>query len=205
LQLDYVDLLLIHWPIGVVDENTQKVKSQIPLHKTWKSMEDLVKSGKVKSIGVSNFNVQIILDLLSYAEIKPVCNQVEINPYLTQEDLVGFCKKNNIEIVAYCPLGGNVPGNPEFSVKTLIENPVIKELSAKYSKTPAQIIINWHLSRGYVVIPKTSTESRLKENFESDSFEMSADDLKKISDLNKGVRACDPTKFDFFGNIPMFA
>lgn len=114
LGLDYVDLYLVHWPLGDTDAQTGKVKKQVPLHITWKALEAQVKAGRVKSIGVSNFNVQLLLDLLSYAEIKPACNQVEVHPYLTQEDLVKFCKKNDIEIVAYCPLGGNAMGNPRI-------------------------------------------------------------------------------------------
>jgi len=92
LGLPYVDLYLIHWPIGVVDPETKQIK-QVPLHKTWPALEALVKNGSTKSIGVSNFNVQLLLDLLSYAEIKPACNQVEINPLIPQEDLVNFCQK----------------------------------------------------------------------------------------------------------------
>ena len=109
LQLDYVDLYLIHWPLGDLNKETNLYK-QIPLHKTWKELEDLVKAGKTRAIGISNFNVQAILDLLSYAEIKPVCNQIELHPYLPQEDLVAFCKKYDIEVVAYCPLGGFIEG-----------------------------------------------------------------------------------------------
>jgi len=108
LQLDYVDLFLIHWPVGDWDKESQTFK-QPPLHVTWKQMEDLVKQGKCKAIGVSNFNVQLLVDLLSYAEIKPACNQIEVHPYLVQEDLIRFCKKNNIEIVAYSPLGSSYP------------------------------------------------------------------------------------------------
>jgi len=202
LQLDYVDLYLIHWPVGKVDGKTGERLVQVPLHKTWKALEDQVKAGRVKSIGVSNFNVQLLVDLLSYAEIKPAMNQVEVHPYLSQIDLIGFCKKNNIEITAYCPLGGNVPGNPEFSAKTLLEEPVIKEIAQKHNKTPGQVIINWHLSRGYVVIPKTSTESRIKENFESDTFELSEEEIKKIDGLNKNVRVCEPNGFF---KTPLFA
>jgi len=203
LQLDYVDLFLVHWPIGDWDKESQTFKRP-PMHVIWKQMEAAVKSGKCKSIGISNFNVQSIVDLLTYAEIKPVCNQVEIHPYLTQEDLIAYCKKNGIEITAYCPLGGNVPGKPQFSVKTMIEEPIIKELAAKYSKTPAQVILNWHLSRGYVVIPKTATQSRIKENFESDTFEMTAEELQKISGLNKNARACDSKNMEGFGFVPNF-
>jgi len=104
LQLDYIDLYLIHFPFGEVDLTTGKMQKQIPLHITWKAMEDQVKAGRTKSIGISNFNVQMTLDLLSYAEIRPVCNQVEVHPYFTQEDFVRFNKIHDIEIIAYFPL-----------------------------------------------------------------------------------------------------
>jgi len=195
LQLDYVDLYLIHWPLGKVDGKTGDVKKQVPLHKTWKALEEQVKAGRTKSIGVSNFGVQLLLDLLSYAEIKPSMNQIEIHPYLSQVDLISFCKKNNIEVTAYSPLGGNVPGNPQFSAKTLMEESTIKEIAQKHNKTPGQVIINWHLSRGYVAIPKTATQSRIKENFEAETFELTEEEAKKIDGLNKDVRVCDPRQF----------
>jgi len=203
LQLDYVDLFLVHWPIGDWNKETQTFKRP-PMYIIWRQMEDLVRAGKCKSIGVSNFNVQSIVDLLTYAEIKPVCNEIEVHPYLTQEDLIGFCKKNNIEIVAYCPLGRNILGNPETGAKTLFEEPVIQELSAKYNKAPSQIILNWHLSRGYVVIPKTGTLSRLRENFECDTFEITDDEVKRISAFNRNIRICDPKNNENFGNAPVF-
>jgi len=203
LQLDYVDLFLVHWPIGDWDKETQTFKRP-PMHVIWKQMEAAVRAGKCKSIGVSNFNVQSIVDLLTYAEIKPVCNEIEVHPYLTQEDLIGFCKKNNIEIVAYCPLGRNILGNPETGAKTLFEEPVIQELSAKYNKASSQIVLNWHLSRGYVVIPKTGTLSRLRENFECDTFEMTDDEVKKISAFYRNIRICDPKNNENFGNAPVF-
>jgi len=204
LQLDYVDLYLIHFPFGELDPQTGKVK-QIPLHKTWAAMESCVKKGLTKSIGISNFNVQLILDLLSYAEIKPVCNQVEINPFLNQEDLVGFCKKYGIQVVSYCPLarGDVVPLGCE--PRELLKEPIIVELAKKYNKTPGQVVLNWHLSRDLVIIPKTSNAARLKENFEVDDFVMSEDDLKKISALECGRRIVNPKYFDHFANIPLFA
>lgn len=209
LQLDYVDLYLIHWPQGAVDQKTGKIKKQIPLHVTWKALEDQVKAGRTKSIGVSNWNVQLLIDLLSYAEIKPVMNQIELHPYLVQEDLVNFCKKNDIEVTAFSPLGGNMPaiytGNAHVSVRALLEEPVVKELATKYNRSPAQIVINWHLSRGYVVIPKTANEKRLKENFESVTFDLTADEVKKIAQLDKHVRVVDPKDVEFYGNLPMFA
>jgi len=204
LQLDYIDLYLIHSPFSAYNKETDRF-DQPPLHETWKVLEDLVRSGKCKSIGVSNFNVQLLVDLLSYAEIKPVCNQVEVHPYLIQEDLIGFYKKMGIEIVAYTPLGGNFPGDVEVNVKSLIEEPIIKELSEKYGKTPGQVILNWGLSRGYVIIPKTATVSRLRENFECGDFEMTEQELKKISSLNRNARACDPKNMAHVGYVPGFA
>lgn len=204
LQLDYVDLFLIHWPLSEWDNKSQTFK-QPPLHVTWKQMEDLVRAGKCKSIGVSNFSVQLLVDLLSYAEIKPVCNQIEVHPYLINEDLIGFCKKNSIEVVAYCPLGRNIALNSEAGGKTLIEEPIIQELAAKYNKTPSQVVLNWHLSRGYVIIPKTSNFHRLRENLECDTFELTADEVKKISSLNKNIRVCDTKNMEHFGFTPNFA
>jgi diketogulonate reductase-like aldo/keto reductase len=102
LNMDYVDLYLIHWPMGEVKDG--KLIKQVPLHKTWAKLEECVNKGLTKTIGVSNFNVQLLLDLLSYANIKPVVNQVELHPYLTQEDLVDFCHRFEIRVAAYNPI-----------------------------------------------------------------------------------------------------
>jgi len=137
LGLDYVDLYLIHWSLGKPDSATGLMQ-QPPLHKTWAALESCVKKGLVKSIGVSNFNVQLLLDLLSYAEIKPVVNQVEVHPYLGQDDLVNFCQKYGIQVVAYSPFAR---GEVEFSNaggrvhKSLLTEPTILELAKKYGKT----------------------------------------------------------------------
>lgn len=202
LQLDYVDLFLIHWPISGWDKETQTFK-QPPLHVTWKQLEDLVRAGKCKAIGVSNFNVQLLVDLLSYAEIKPACNQIEVHPYLIQEDLVGFCKKNGIEVTAYCPIARNM-ANPVTGIP-LTEEPVIKEIAAKYNKLPSQVVLNWHLSRDYVVIPRTSNLSRLGENLECDTFDITPEETKKISALNLNHRICDAKKQERQGFTPVYA
>jgi len=200
LQLEYVDLYLIHWPFGDFNTETKQYK-QVPLHQTWKGMETCVKKGLCKAIGVSNFNVQIILDLLSYAEIKPVVNQIEIHPYLVQEDLVKFCLQYGIQPVAFMPLArGSSPSGGEGVLK----EPIVIELAKKYNRTPAQIVLNWHLSRGYSIIPKTSSVERLKENWESTGFEMDVEDLKKINGLDCNYRRVDPRKVAVFDNIPLF-
>jgi len=205
LQLNYVDLFLIHWPIGVYDKETKKL-AQIPLHITWEKMEDCVKKGLSKSIGVSNFNVQILLNLLSYAKIKPAVNQIELHPYLVQEDLVNFCLKYGIQIEAYSPLcGGGLTAFGEVGPsKDLLNETVLKQLAAKYKKSVSQIVLNWHLSRGYVIIPKTSTLERLRENWECDGFEMEKGDLEKVSGLDCGFRNIDPRLISVFDKIPLF-
>jgi diketogulonate reductase-like aldo/keto reductase len=204
LQTDYVDLYLIHFPLGVADPDTNLMK-QIPLYKTWALMEECVKKGLCKSIGVSNFNVQLILDLLSYAQIKPVVNQVEIHPYLTQEDLTQFCHKYKIQVQAYCPLGRGDATPASGEPKVVLADPVIAALAKKYNKTPAQVVMNWHLSKDLVVLPKTSTATRLKENLEIDNFVMSEEDLKSISQLNCNYRVVDSKYFEGHGFCPIFA
>jgi len=204
LGLDYVDLYLIHWPTGKPDSGLMQ---QPPLHKTWAALESCVKKGLVKSIGVSNFNVQLLLDLLSYAEIKPVVNQIEVHPYLVQEDLVNFCQKYGIQVVAYSPFAR---GENEFSDgrvhKNLLTEPTILELAKKYGKTAGQIVLNWNLSRNLIPIPKTATASRLAENLNVDDFVISQDDLKTISALECGYRFCDPKYWGGpFANTPAFA
>lgn len=204
LQLDYVDLYLIHWPLGIVDRQTHQLKKQIPLHVTWKALEDQVRAGRIRSLGVSNFNVQLLLDLLSYAEFKPVCNQVEVHPYFIQEELVGFCQKFGVQITSYFPLGGNRSGTPVFNSKSLLAEPLFKELGSKYNKTPGQIVINWHISRGLIPIPRTTNKERIKENFEGAIFELEPEDVKKINSLNKNIRLCEPKVTDDYARIPLF-
>jgi diketogulonate reductase-like aldo/keto reductase len=206
LQLDYVDIYMIHWPIADLTQlgNTTKYP---PLHKTWAALEDCVKKGLCKSLAISNFNVQLILDLLSYAEIKPVVNEIEIHPYLPQEDLVGFCQKYNIQVIGYSPLNkaGVAPVGRAF--KELLKEPIIEELAKKYNKTPGQIVLNWDFQRKVIPIPKTFTSSRLKENIESTNFTLSEGEIKQISGLSCGYRRCDPRVYDTpaFFKTPLFS
>lgn len=207
LKLDYVDLYLIHWPQTPFDkEKKQHVK--IPLYKTWARMEGLVKAGLTKAIGISNFNCQLTLDLLSYAEIKPAVNQFEIHPYLSQKDAVEWYKKMGITPEAYSPLKspGSVllDGVKRMDTRNLLEEPVVKELAEKYGKTKGQIILNWGLARGHVIIPKSSSKARQIENLESYKFKMEPEDVEKLTELNCGDRWCNVQGFDSLGNFPCF-
>jgi len=205
LQLDYVDLLLIHWPLGATDNETKKI-TQTPLYQTWAEFEECCNKGLCKSIGVSNFGVQLLLDMFTYCKIRPAVNQIEIHPYLTQEDLVKFCQDQKIVVQAYSPLGS-------FGTKDLfwrpwkeniLEDKLLKELAEKYKKTPGQIALNWGLRRNYVIIPKTERKERLEENMKAGSFVMEEEDYAKISKLNKNLRCIDTKYLDIAMRIPIF-
>ena len=188
LQLDYVDLFLIHWPFGYQeggsdfprDENGVSIKSDVDYIDTWKGMEECVALGWTKTIGLSNFNSEQITRVLSMAKIKPVCNQVECSPYLTQEKLIQFCREKEIVVVAYSPLG---QGNNE-----LLKEPIIQDIAWKYSKTPAQVILRWMIQRNVPVIPKSVTPSRINSNNDIWDFELTSLEMDLIGLLNRGLR-----------------
>lgn len=149
--------------------------THVPFIDTWREMEKLVKDGKARSIGVSNFTIPMLEELLSKAEIPPVMNQVEIHPSLPQEELLAFCKSKNILLTAYSPLG-----NPGLKGGLKVMNtPVVQEIAKKYNKTPVQVLLNWGINRGYCVIPKSVTPSRIKDNLVC--FELEEEDIKKIT------------------------
>ncbi|PLR80773.1 aldo/keto reductase [Bacillus canaveralius] len=176
LELDYVDLYLIHWPVK------GKYKE------TWRALEQLYKDGRVRAIGVSNFHIHHLQDLLADAEIKPMVNQVELHPLLAQIELHEFCKNQGIQMEAWSPLAQG----------ELLNNNVLKEIGAKYDKSPAQVILRWDLQREIVTIPKSINENRIIENANIFDFELSRDDMEKINSLNENRRVgADPDNFDF--------
>ncbi|GAA4715878.1 aldo/keto reductase [Brevibacillus fulvus] len=175
LGLTYVDLYLIHWPVK------GKYKD------TWKALEKLYKDGVVRAIGVSNFHVHHLQDLMADCEIVPMVDQVEFHPLLTQRELLQFTKENNIQMEAWSPL---MQGN--------LDLPLLKELAEKYQKTPAQIVLRWDLQQGVVTIPKSVKEQRIIENSDIFDFELSAEDVEKINGLNQNKRfGADPDNFNF--------
>lgn len=186
LNLEYVDLYLVHWPDSMYVTGGKRMS--VPNHVLWKNMEDLVKKGYTKSIGVSNYNVQSLMDLLTYCEIKPVVNQVEYHPYLFQDHLNKFCKDNGVYLTAYNSLtrGDYV----RLSGKTLniLEEPITKELAEKYGKSTGVIALNWALVQDVIVIPSTNNPRRMKENLTALSFKLSEEDEKALSALNSNTR-----------------
>ena len=188
LNLDYVDLYLDHWPHQLNEVNGKIIKT--PMHVLWENMENLVRKGLTKSIGVSNYNIQSLMNLLSFCEIKPVINEVEYHPYLYQKELLDFCRKNGIYLMAYNSLcrGKYTKGKDNEVAFNLLEEDVVKELCVKYNKTPGQIALNWAIFQNVAVIPSSGKPLRVKENIESANFRLSQEDFEKISELNKGFR-----------------
>ena len=177
LGLEYLDLYLIHWP----------VPKQNKYKETWKALEKLYKDGRVRAIGVSNFKEHHLKDLLDNCEVKPMVNQVEYHPRLTQTGIHEFCKQNGIQLEAWSPLmqGG------------LFEEPTLKEIAQKYGKSIAQVILRWDLQNEVVTIPKSITPHRIQENADIFDFELSADDMEKISSLNQNQRVgSDPDEMN---------
>lgn len=195
LQLDYLDLYLIHWgiafeaggnlePIGV---DGMVKTAPVSTKETWQEMEKLVEKGLVKSIGVANFTTAMLIDLLSYAKIKPAVNQIEIHPYNTQDDLVDFCHKKEIAVTAYSPLGSK----GELSEKPLNEKTVVA-IAKLHGKTPAQILIRWSLQRGLITIPKSINKERILENSQVFDFKLSLSEMESINKLNRNFRFVNP-------------
>ncbi|XP_014256014.1 aldose reductase-like isoform X1 [Cimex lectularius] len=192
LALDYVDLYLIHWPMGFKEggdlmpkENEKLLYSDTPYTETWKAMEECVNKGLVRSIGLSNFNKRQIEDVLKVATIKPVTNQVECHPYLNQQALKDFCTSHGILLTAYSPLGS--PQNPLNLENYLIvlNEPLLKQIGEKYGKTPGQVLIRYQIERGNVVIPKSVNKSRIQQNFDVFDFQLNKDDMDQLNDLNR--------------------
>ncbi|GLH62936.1 aldo/keto reductase [Parageobacillus sp. G301] len=176
LGLEYLDLYLIHWPVE------GKYKD------AWRALETLYKEGRVKAIGVSNFQIHHLEDLMKEAEIKPMVNQVEYHPRLTQKELQSFCQKHGIQLEAWSPL---MQGQ-------LLNNEVLQEIANKYNKSVAQVILRWDLQNGVVTIPKTTKEHRIVENASVFDFELTEEDMERIDGLNQNHRVGpDPDNFDF--------
>ncbi len=176
LKVDYIDLYLLHWmsPKLVWEDGNKLIIKNTPTHKVWAELERLVDAGLIKSIGVSNANITAILDLMAYARIKPVANQIELHPYLVQKDLVGFFEKLGVKLIAYAPLSAGAWELRDEKLKgiNLLGESVITSIAAKHGKTPAQVILNWHLKRGHLIIPKTTKIERLQENHQVYDFSL---------------------------------
>lgn len=166
LKTDYVDLFLIHWPVTGMYKDT------------WRALEKLYKDGYIRAIGVSNFHIHHLKDLMGDCEITPAVNQVEFHPYLTQRNLHSFCREQGIQLEAWGPLARGA----------VVKDKIIQEIASKYKKTPAQIVLRWDVQKQVVTIPKSVQEYRIIENMEIFYFELTEDEMKKIDSLNRDER-----------------
>ncbi|KAK3679470.1 Glycerol 2-dehydrogenase (NADP(+)) [Recurvomyces mirabilis] len=205
--LDYVDLFLVHWPIAAekngenmpaLNEKGQyTIKQELTRDQkpTWRAMEEIYESGKAKAIGVSNWTVEGLEDMLSWAKVKPTVNQIEIHPFLPNDELVKYCFDHDIMPAAYSPLGSQnqVPTTGE-KVNT---NPTLNRIAEKGGNSLAQVLIAWGLRRGYVVLPKSSTPSRIESNFKT--IELSDEDFEPVNEVAKGRHTRFVNMKDTFG------
>lgn len=172
LGLEYIDLYLVHWPTANIKE-------------TWRAMEYLYKEKKVRAIGVCNFTVKQLEEIIGFSEINPMVNQVEIHPKRSEKELLKVCKRHNIVVQAWSPI---MRGQ-------LSSNNIIKQLSQKYNKSEAQIILRWHLQNNVIAIPKTSKLNRIKENIDIFDFHIEKEDMDEIDSINKNERM-KPQKYE---------
>ncbi|MCR8968950.1 aldo/keto reductase [Facklamia sp. 7083-14-GEN3] len=185
LQVDYLDLLLIHWPNPV---HLRKDKAWMQANQeVWQLMEELYQAGKLKSIGVSNFMVHHLAALLPHTKVKPMVNQVLLAPGTTQDDLVNFCRQHDMLLEAYSPLGSG----------SLFEQEQVKEIAQKYNKSVAQLALRWSLDKGFLPLPKSKTPANIESNLAIFDFELDPEDRKKL-DLLEGLKTqSDPDQVDF--------
>jgi len=196
LGLQYVDLYLIHWPVEFasgdkwfpLDNNGvfQAKHSNIP--QVWSFMEKLLETGKTKAIGVSNFNVRRLKELLATCKVKPAVNQIEIHPYLQQSDLMAFCKSQDILLEAYSPLGNNQTGEPKT-----VDDAEVHAVGKSLDMDPGQVLVSWGVQRGWVVLPKSVTEKRIKGNFQDQVLPEEA--MKKLDALERHKRFNFPARW----------
>ncbi len=214
LRLDYLDLYLVHFPIAlkfvspevcyppgwIHDPNSSQPQMElvpVSVRETWEAMEQLVREGLVRNIGVCNFNCALLRDLLTSAEIAPAVLQIELHPYLTQAKLLRFCQQQRIAVTAFSPLGAASYFSLDMAKKgeSVLEQSIVGDIAARHDKTPAQVVLRWGVQRGTAVIPKTSRPERLRENLSLFDFELSADEMQSIDHLNRNRRFNDPGEF----------
>lgn len=204
LQLDYLDLFLIHWPVifapGVLFAQQPEEYiplAELPIIDTWKALEACKTKGLVRNIGVCNFSLAKLKALCDQATMLPTMNQIELHPYLQQSELLSFCRERTIQLTAYSPLGSG--DRPEALKKqdepTLLDNPVVGKVAAKHRISPAQTLLAWGLNRGAVVIPKSTNPVRIRQNLAAADLRLDDSDMASLAALDLGYRFVDGAFF----------
>jgi len=219
--IDYFDLFIVHFPValkyvdpsvryppGWAHDGKDDVQlSDASIQETWTAMEDLVHKGLAKSIGISNFQGSLILDLLRYAKIRPATLQIEHHPYLVQPTLLKLAESEGIAVTAYSSFGPQsfieLDWQKAKDTPVLFEHPTVTTIAKKYNKTPAQVLLRWATQRGLAVIPKSNNPERLKQNLEVTHFNLEQSELDSISALDRNLRFNNPT--DYLGTLHIFA
>jgi D-xylose reductase len=212
--IDYFDLYIVHFPVAIKyvdpsvryppgweDEEGHCTSSKATIQETWTAMEKVADAGLARSIGISNFNGQLLLDLLRYARIVPATLQIEHHPYLTQLGLLDLAEGHNIAVTAYSSFGPQsfieLDMQRAKDTPLLLEHPSIKKIAEKHQKTPAQVLLRWATQRGVAVIPKSNNQGRLAQNLDVCSFDLSEGEIAEVSGLDKGLRFNDPVNVSF--------
>ncbi|XP_056137670.1 aldo-keto reductase family 1 member B1 isoform X2 [Lampris incognitus] len=202
LQLDYLDLYLVHFPVGLKkmeDElfpmkDGEMLTTDVDYLDVWRGMEALQASGKVKNIGVSNFNILQLERLLALARVPPAVNQVELHPYLVQTELIEFCKSRDIALTAYSPFGSPARGpnlhRGDTDPEKLLEDPVVGDIARKHRRSPAQVLLRYHVQQRISVIPKSDKPHHILENTKIFDFRLTDEDMAALKGLNRGWKAC---------------
>ena len=177
LQMDYVDLYLVHWPF--LDFSKRGIDEFNKREKTWKALEALYDSGRARSIGVCNYNIEHFEEMKNFAKLVPAVNQIELHPFWNRKELNAFCQEHNILVEGYCPLAR----------AKRMDDPVISSLAKKHGKTNAQVMIRWSLQLGNVVLPKSVRKERIIENIQVFDFELTSEDMAALNALNEDYSA----------------
>lgn len=197
LQLETLDLYLMHWPVALkpgvtFPESPSDILApeELPPATTWEAMETLVEAGLTRHIGVSNFSISKLRSLMEAADRTPEMNQIELHPYLQQSEMLAFAEDEQIPLTAYSPLGSkDRPDQMKAADEpVLLEDPTIKNIADRHEATPAQVLISWAIHRGTAVIPKSTSPNHIRENLEAVELTLTEDDLEEISTLNRGRR-----------------
>lgn len=214
MGLDYVDLYLIHFPLAIKyvpqdvryppgffydDAGKEVITEKSPMHETWAGMEEIHQSGRAKNIGISNFNAMLIMDVLRYAKVHPAVLQIEHHPYYVQQDLIDFCTSQKIAVTAYSSFGpmSYIELDQVLAKDTapLLEHETINKIAKEQNKTAAQVLLRWATQRGVAVIPKSNNEGRLKQNLDCCSFDLTEEQMKTISGLDKDLKFNSPENY----------
>jgi len=219
--IDYFDIYYIHFPIALkyvdpkvryppgwaYDGKSDYQLSNATIQETWTAMEGLVEKKLTRSIGISNFQGSLILDLLRYAKIRPAVLQIEHHPYLAQTTLLQLAKDEGIAVTGYSTFGPSsfleLEWQKAIGTPLLLEHPVIKSISEKHNRTSAQVLLRWVTQRGIAIIPKSNNQSRLEQNLRVTDFDLKKNEIGEISALNKNLRFNNPT--DYLGTLHIFA